>query len=110
MKLFTKGLLLIAVLVIYLVLGILYESLIHPLTILSALPFAGFGAVVTLLLFDMDLSVYAFVGVIIEEINKQPPPAAPNPPTEKIVEGEVLERNAVSAKRGRQPGKRRRVE
>jgi hydrophobic/amphiphilic exporter-1 (mainly G- bacteria), HAE1 family len=59
------SLLLIAVLVIYLVLGILYESLIHPLTILSALPFAGFGAVVTLLLFGMDLSVYAFVGVIL---------------------------------------------
>ena len=55
----------IAVLVIYLVLGVLYESLIHPLTILSALPFAGFGAVVTLLLFGVDLNVYAFVGVIL---------------------------------------------
>lgn len=59
------SLLLIAVLVIYLVLGILYESLIHPLTILSALPFAGFGAVVTLLIFGIDLNVYAFVGVIL---------------------------------------------
>jgi hydrophobic/amphiphilic exporter-1 (mainly G- bacteria), HAE1 family len=59
------SLLLIAVLVIYLVLGVLYESLIHPLTILSALPFAGFGAVVTLMLFDIDLNVYAFVGVIL---------------------------------------------
>ncbi|HEY6079794.1 MAG TPA: efflux RND transporter permease subunit [Polyangiaceae bacterium] len=59
------ALLLIAVLVIYLVLGILYESLLHPLTILSALPFAGFGAVVTLLIFGVDLNVYAFVGVIL---------------------------------------------
>ena len=59
------GLLLIAVLVIYLVLGVLYESLIHPLTILSALPFAGFGAVVTLMFFGIDLNVYAFVGVIL---------------------------------------------
>jgi HAE1 family hydrophobic/amphiphilic exporter-1 len=59
------SLLLISVLVIYLVLGVLYESLIHPLTILSALPFAGFGAVVTLLIFGIDLNVYAFVGVIL---------------------------------------------
>jgi HAE1 family hydrophobic/amphiphilic exporter-1 len=59
------SLLLIAVLVIYLVLGVLYESLIHPLTILSALPFAGFGAVVTLMIFGIDLNVYAFVGVIL---------------------------------------------
>ncbi len=58
-------LLLLAVLVIYLVLGILYESFIHPLTILSALPFAGFGALLTLLVFGVDLSVYAFVGVIM---------------------------------------------
>jgi HAE1 family hydrophobic/amphiphilic exporter-1 len=58
-------LLLVAILVIYLVLGILYESFIHPLTILSALPFAGFGALVTLLLFGMDLDIYAFVGVIM---------------------------------------------
>jgi len=53
------------VFVIYMVLGILYESFIHPLTILSALPFAGFGALLTLLLFRMELSVYAFVGVIM---------------------------------------------
>jgi HAE1 family hydrophobic/amphiphilic exporter-1 len=59
------SLLLIAVLVIYLVLGVLYESLVHPLTILSALPFAGFGAVVTLMVFGVDLNVYAFVGVIL---------------------------------------------
>ena len=58
-------LLILAVLVIYMVLGILYESFIHPLTILSALPFAGFGALLTLLLFRMELSVYAFVGVIM---------------------------------------------
>jgi HAE1 family hydrophobic/amphiphilic exporter-1 len=58
-------LLLLAVLVIYLVLGILYESFIHPLTILSALPFAGFGALVTLMVFRVDLSIYAFVGVIM---------------------------------------------
>ncbi|MGH7730254.1 MAG: efflux RND transporter permease subunit [Candidatus Eiseniibacteriota bacterium] len=58
-------LLIIAVLVIYLVLGVLYESFIHPLTILSGLPFAGFGALLTLFLFRTDLSVYAFVGVIL---------------------------------------------
>ncbi len=58
-------LLLAATLVIYVVLGILYESFIHPLTILSALPFAGFGALVTLLVFGSDLNVYAFVGVIL---------------------------------------------
>jgi HAE1 family hydrophobic/amphiphilic exporter-1 len=58
-------LLVLAILVIYLVLGILYESFIHPLTILSALPFAGFGALVTLLLFRVELSIYAFVGVIM---------------------------------------------
>ncbi|HXH27559.1 MAG TPA: efflux RND transporter permease subunit [Candidatus Polarisedimenticolia bacterium] len=60
------GLLLVmAILVIYLVLGILYESFIHPLTILSALPFAGFGALVTLLATGTELSIYAFVGVIM---------------------------------------------
>jgi len=58
-------LLLVAVLFIYVVLGILYESFIHPLTILSALPFAGFGALLTLVLFGKDLSVIAFVGVIL---------------------------------------------
>ena len=58
-------LLLLAVVVIYIVLGILYESFIHPLTILSGLPFAGFGALLTLFIFRTDLSVYAFVGVIM---------------------------------------------
>jgi HAE1 family hydrophobic/amphiphilic exporter-1 len=58
-------LLLIAVLVVYIVLGILYESYIHPLTILSGLPSAGFGALVTLLLFRIDLNIYAFVGMIM---------------------------------------------
>jgi HAE1 family hydrophobic/amphiphilic exporter-1 len=58
-------LLFFAIMVIYLVLGILYESFIHPLTILSALPFAGFGALITLILFRADLSIYAFVGIIM---------------------------------------------
>jgi len=58
-------LLIMAVLVIYIVLGILYESFIHPLTILSGLPAAGFGALATLLLFHKDLDLYAFVGVIM---------------------------------------------
>jgi HAE1 family hydrophobic/amphiphilic exporter-1 len=58
-------LLVMAILVIYLVLGILYESFIHPITILSALPLAGFGALVTLLIFRTELSIYAFVGIIM---------------------------------------------
>ena len=58
-------LLILAVAVIYIVLGILYESFIHPLTILTGLPFAGFGALLTLLIFRQDLSVYAFVGIIL---------------------------------------------
>jgi HAE1 family hydrophobic/amphiphilic exporter-1 len=58
-------LLLIAVMVVYIVLGILYESYIHPLTILSGLPSAAFGALVTLILFRMDLNIYAFVGMIM---------------------------------------------
>jgi hydrophobic/amphiphilic exporter-1 (mainly G- bacteria), HAE1 family len=58
-------LLILAVFVIYLVLGILYESFIHPLTILSGLPTAGFGALVTLWLFNIDLNMYAFVGIIM---------------------------------------------
>ena len=58
-------LLIMALLVIYIVLGILYESFIHPLTILSGLPAAMFGALVTLLLFHKDLNIYAFVGVIM---------------------------------------------
>src|SRR3989442_15455359 len=60
------GLLLVmAIVVIYIVLGILYESFIHPLTILSGLPAAGFGALLTLLIFKTELSLYAFVGVIM---------------------------------------------
>ncbi|HVS80328.1 MAG TPA: efflux RND transporter permease subunit [Pyrinomonadaceae bacterium] len=58
-------LLLVAVLVIYLILGILYESFIHPFTILSGLPSAGLGALLTLLLFGRELDVYAFVGLIM---------------------------------------------
>ncbi|NUO09482.1 MAG: efflux RND transporter permease subunit [Candidatus Brocadia sp.] len=58
-------LLFMAILVIYIVLGILYESFIHPVTILSGLPSAGLGALLTLLIFHMDLDVYAFVGLIM---------------------------------------------
>ncbi len=58
-------LLLVTILVIYLVLGILYESFIHPLTILSGLPSAGVGALLTLLLFGYELNVYGFVGMIM---------------------------------------------
>jgi HAE1 family hydrophobic/amphiphilic exporter-1 len=58
-------LLLATVLVIYVVLGILYESFIHPITILSGLPAAGVGALMTLMLFKMDLSVIAIIGVIM---------------------------------------------
>ncbi len=58
-------LLLMAILVIYLILGMLYESFIHPLTILSGLPSAGLGALVTLLLFRHDLNIYAFVGILM---------------------------------------------
>ena len=58
-------LLIIAIMVVYIVLGILYESYIHPITILSGLPSAGFGALVTLELFHIDLSIYAFVGLIM---------------------------------------------
>jgi HAE1 family hydrophobic/amphiphilic exporter-1 len=58
-------LLLMSILVIYIILGILYESFVHPLTILSGLPSAGFGALLTLLLFKLDLNVYAFVGLIM---------------------------------------------
>ena len=58
-------LLLITVLVIYLVLGILYESFIHPLTILSGLPSAGVGALLTLILFRSELNIYGFVGMIM---------------------------------------------
>ncbi|MGD0307964.1 MAG: efflux RND transporter permease subunit [Acidobacteriota bacterium] len=58
-------LLVVAIMVVYIVLGILYESYIHPLTILSGLPSAGLGALVTLFLFHLDLNIYAFVGLIM---------------------------------------------
>jgi HAE1 family hydrophobic/amphiphilic exporter-1 len=53
------------ILVIYIILGILYESFIHPLTILSALPFAAFGALATLMIFRTELSIYGYVGIIM---------------------------------------------
>ncbi|MEG4319237.1 MULTISPECIES: efflux RND transporter permease subunit [unclassified Microcoleus] len=58
-------LLAIAILVIYLILGILYEDFIHPITILSGLPSAGFGALLTLILFGVELNVYSFIGIIL---------------------------------------------
>lgn len=61
----TLFLLIVAILVIYMVLGILYESFIHPITILTALPFAGLGALLTLMFFNYDLSIYALVGIIM---------------------------------------------
>jgi len=64
----TQGLfllLILAILVIYIVLGVLYESFIHPLTILSGLPAAGVGALLTLMLFGKELNIYGYVGVIM---------------------------------------------
>jgi HAE1 family hydrophobic/amphiphilic exporter-1 len=58
-------LLIVSILVIYIILGILYESFIHPITILSGLPSAGFGALITLMLFGVDLNIYGFVGLIM---------------------------------------------
>jgi hydrophobic/amphiphilic exporter-1 (mainly G- bacteria), HAE1 family len=58
-------LLIVAVLVVYIVLGVLYESFIHPLTILSGLPSAAFGALLTLRLTNLELNIYAFVGLIL---------------------------------------------
>jgi HAE1 family hydrophobic/amphiphilic exporter-1 len=58
-------LLIMTILVIYIVLGILYESFIHPLTILSGLPSAGLGALVTLMIFHPELNLYGFVGIIM---------------------------------------------
>jgi len=58
-------LLIMSILIIYIILGILYESFIHPLTILSGLPSAGFGALITLILFRLDLNIYGFVGLIM---------------------------------------------
>jgi Cation/multidrug efflux pump len=59
------ALLVLAIFVIYMVLGILYESFIHPATILTGLPFAAFGALLALLIFRMELDVYGFVGLIL---------------------------------------------
>ena len=58
-------LLIVAIAVVYIVLGVLYESYVHPITILSGLPSAGFGALLTLILFKIDLSIYSFVGLIM---------------------------------------------
>ncbi len=58
-------LLVMAIFVIYVVLGVLYESYIHPITILSGLPAAGFGALITLMIFKCDLNIYGFVGIIM---------------------------------------------
>jgi HAE1 family hydrophobic/amphiphilic exporter-1 len=58
-------LLAVALLVVYIVLGVLYESFVHPITILSGLPSAGFGALLTLWLFGLDLNIYSFVGLIL---------------------------------------------
>jgi hydrophobic/amphiphilic exporter-1 (mainly G- bacteria), HAE1 family len=59
------ALLVVAVLIIYIVLGILYESFVHPITILAGLPSAGLGAILTLMLFGRDLDVYGFLGLIL---------------------------------------------
>ncbi len=59
------GLLVLAILVIYIVLGILYESFVHPVTILTGLPFALFGALLTLLVFGVDLNLYSYVGLLM---------------------------------------------
>ena len=58
-------LLVVSILVIYIILGILYESFIHPITILSGLPSAGFGALLTLMVFGLDLNIYGFVGLVM---------------------------------------------
>ena len=54
-----------AILVIYIILGILYESFVHPITILSGLPSAGVGALLTLMIFHQELNLYSFVGIIM---------------------------------------------
>ena len=54
-----------AVFAAYIVLGILYESFIHPITIISGLPSAGVGAILTLMLFNMDMSVIAIIGIVM---------------------------------------------
>jgi len=57
--------LIVAIVFIYIVLGILYESFVHPLTILSGLPSAGLGALLTMMLFHVDLNLYSFIGLIL---------------------------------------------
>jgi hydrophobic/amphiphilic exporter-1 (mainly G- bacteria), HAE1 family len=59
------SLLVVSIVVIYLILGILYEDFIHPITILSGLPSAGFGALLTLLIFQVELNLYSFIGIIL---------------------------------------------
>ena len=61
----------IAILVIYLVLGVLYESYIHPITILSGLPSAALGALLTLMLFGVDLNLYAIVGILLSDRHRE---------------------------------------
>jgi HAE1 family hydrophobic/amphiphilic exporter-1 len=58
-------LLMITIVVIYMILAVLYEHYIHPITILTALPFAGFGALLMLLIFNMELNIFSFVGIIL---------------------------------------------
>ncbi len=58
-------LLIVAIGVVYIVLGVLYESYIHPITILSGLPSAGVGALLTLILFKVELNIYSFVGLVM---------------------------------------------
>ncbi len=58
-------LLIVAIAVVYIVLGVLYESYIHPFTILSGLPSAGVGALITLMIFKVDLNIYSFVGLVL---------------------------------------------
>src|ERR1035437_8522821 len=59
------ALLVVSILIIYIILGILYESFIHPITILSGLPSAGFGALLTLMIFGLDLNIHGFVGLVM---------------------------------------------
>ncbi len=58
-------LLIVAIGVVYIVLGVLYESYIHPITILSGLPSAGVGALLTLIIFQVELNIYSFVGLVM---------------------------------------------
>ena len=67
----TPLLLLAAIIVIYVVLGMLYESFIHPITILSSLPSAGVGALLMLMLFHYDLTLIAFIGIILLDRHRQ---------------------------------------